>query len=165
MKGIIYNVNERIGNKSTHKSNILSKIIIFGKSQFTGNDQTYVCCEQKPTETPRSLKYTKCLLLHLLIFCVLCAVYDTSLPQTSWQIFLFIYFLIPSNTSICILNMSKKWLLSLLLSLCLADKQGMSVYVTKTKYTSLQIPPCSVCYKVLEDKWVLQIARIGRCQF
>lgn len=26
---------------------------MWGK-QFTGNDQTYVCCEQKPTETPKN---------------------------------------------------------------------------------------------------------------
>lgn len=54
-----------------------------------GNDQTYVCCA--PTETPRNvhLKYTKCLLLHLLIFCVLCVICDTFLPQTSWWRFFF----------------------------------------------------------------------------
>lgn len=87
------------------------------------------------------LKYTKCLLLHLLTISVLCVVYDTSLPQTSWQIFFHFFFWISSNTSICILNMSKKLLPSQLLSLCLADKQGMSVYVIQTKYITLQIPP------------------------
>lgn len=55
------------------------------------------------------------------------------------------FFWIFSNTSICILNVSRKWLPSQLLSLCLADKQGKSVYVTQTKYNSLQIPPCSMC--------------------
>lgn len=38
------------------------------------------------------LKYTKCLLLHLLAYCVLSLVYDTSLPQTSCWMCLFIYF-------------------------------------------------------------------------
>lgn len=57
------------------------------------------------------------------------------------------------NTSICILNMSRKWLPSQLLSLCLADRLRMSVYVTQTKYSSLQIPPCSKC-----EGWVSQKA-------
>lgn len=73
----------------------------------------------------------------------------------------FFFFWISSNTSICILNMSRKWLPSQLLSLCLADKQRMSVYVTQTKYTSLQIPPCSMCYKVLRHKWVSRKDRIS----
>lgn len=110
--------------------------LIWG-NQFMGTIRHMLVVSLSLLRPPRMhLKYRKCLLLHLLIFCVLCVVYDTSLPQTSWQIFFF--FWIPSNTSICILNMSRKWLPSQLLSLCLADKQGMSVYVTQTKYTSLR---------------------------
>lgn len=58
---------------------------------------------------------------------------------------------ISSKTSICILNMSKKWLPSRLLSLCVADKRRMSVYVTQTTYPRCCSPngcrpkPESVC--------------------
>lgn len=95
----------------------------------------------RPPRTP--LKCTKCLLLHLLTFlCSLCCVWH--LPPTDKLVFslsLPLSFWISSNTSICILNMSRKWLPPQLLSLRLADKPGMSVYVTQTKYTSLQIAP------------------------
>lgn len=74
------------------------------------------------------------------ILCSLCCL--GHLPPTDKLVDFFWIF---SNTSICILNMSRKWLPSQLLSLCLADKQGKSVYVTQTKYNSLQIPPCSMC--------------------
>lgn len=40
---------------------------------------------------------------------------------------------VASNTSICILNMSRKWLPSRLLPLCLADERRTPVNVTQTK--------------------------------
>lgn len=113
----------------------------------------------KPAETPRkAFEVQKVFAFappHIL--CSLCCVWH--LPPTDKLLdfllffFVFFFFWIFSNTSICILNMSRKWLPSQLLSLCLADKQGMSVYVTQTEYTSPQIPPCSMCYKVPEHKW------------
>lgn len=68
--------NESTGNKSTHNSHILStsnNYFIWG-NQFVGNDQTYICSEKKIILRPPGmlLKCTKCLLLHLLAFCVLC---------------------------------------------------------------------------------------------
>lgn len=109
-----------------------------------------VCCEQK-TQLRRpgkpSKEDKKCLLLHLLILYVLSVVSDTFLPQTSWKrtLFIYFYFLISSNPSICILNASRKWLPLLLLSPQLADKQGISVNVTPTKYTPLCRQLCAAC--------------------
>lgn len=92
----------------------------------------------KPAETPRkAFEVQKVFAFappHIL--CSLCCVWH--LPPTDKLLdfllffFVFFFFWIFSNTSICILNMSRKWLPSQLLSLCLADKQGMSVYVTQT---------------------------------
>lgn len=79
------NVSERIGNKSTHKSNILSKCILYGETNLREMIRHMFVVSKSLLRPPgRHLKYTKCLLLHLLTFCVLCVVYDTSLPQTSW---------------------------------------------------------------------------------
>lgn len=75
-------------NKTTHKSNILSKIILYGETNLWKMIRHMFVVSKSLLRPPAThLKYTKCLLLHLFIFCVLCVVYDTSLPQTSWQIF------------------------------------------------------------------------------
>lgn len=69
----------------------------------------------------------------------------------------FFFFLIPSNTPICILNVSRKWLLSSAAVTGFGRQEEMSVYVTQTKCTSSQISPCSMCYKVLQHRWGARI--------
>lgn len=77
--------NESIGNKSTHNSSAPSKIILYGETNLWEMIRHMFVVRKSLLRPPGMLlKYTKCLLLHLLTFCVLCVVYDTSLPQTSW---------------------------------------------------------------------------------
>lgn len=61
-----------------------------------------------------------------------------------------------SKASICILNTLEKWLPSQLLSPCLADKQGISVDVTQTKYIWLQMPSSCLCHRVRGSEKVLR---------
>lgn len=65
-----------------------------------------------------------------------------------------------SKATICILNAPEKWLPSQLLSPCLADKQGVSVDVTQTKYIWLQAPPPCLCQHVRESEKVLRNATV-----
>lgn len=80
--------NERIGNKPTHKGIVLSKIISRGETNLQETIRhMFVVSNSLPRPQGRHSKNTKCLFLHLLIFCILCLVDDTSLPQTSWEDF------------------------------------------------------------------------------
>ena len=66
-------------------------------------------------------------------------------PPSHRQAGRYFFLFFPSNTSIYILNMSRKWLPPQLLSPCLADMQGMSVNVTPTKYTPRCGYRCAAC--------------------
>lgn len=59
-----------------------SKVPLDGGNKFKAKDQTYVCCGESVLRPPGTfLTATKCLLLHLLTFCVLCV----SLTPSSYR--------------------------------------------------------------------------------
>lgn len=162
-KNIVQKMKEKgFRNKPTGNWSIFKSSFRWGK-KFMGNDQTYiVLLWGKCNETPRNASdfhkvfafappYILCFPWHLPPTDKLVDQLPTPHPPPPLLVLD-----CPQRRPFAF--KTRQWLPSRLLSPCLADKQGISVDVTQTKYIWLLMPPPCLCHRVRGSGKVLRNA-------